>query len=299
MPELDYHADPAPEPSLSRSIAQLLIDASPAHAYAEHPRLGGTPPTGPASGEEDMDVGTAVHALFLKDGEEKIVHCKVPDWRTKEAKAMKADALAAGKIPLKTKQYDAAMHLYDKLAGFAHRTGLFTEGQGEATLVVDEGDHWFRCRVDFLPDDPSLPLLDLKTTGSLATAAKWGRSCFDHGADLQAAMYPRAAEILRGEPPGGMLFVVIETNPPYAIRIFAMDPIAIEVGNAKARAARALWTQCIKSGEWPAYPDDPEWIIPPSWIVHQWQLAKAGPVGRAMEDPNFIDRLIKTGSFGG
>ena len=41
IPPREYHADPCPAPSLSRSIAKLLVERSPAHAYAAHPRLGG------------------------------------------------------------------------------------------------------------------------------------------------------------------------------------------------------------------------------------------------------------------
>ena len=34
-----YHADPAPEPSLSSSVAKILVNLSPAHARIAHPRL--------------------------------------------------------------------------------------------------------------------------------------------------------------------------------------------------------------------------------------------------------------------
>ena len=37
----DYHADCAPEPSLSSSIARTLLAQSPLHAYHAHPRMGG------------------------------------------------------------------------------------------------------------------------------------------------------------------------------------------------------------------------------------------------------------------
>ena len=32
-----YHADPCPEPSLSASIANVLLQRSPAHARIQHP----------------------------------------------------------------------------------------------------------------------------------------------------------------------------------------------------------------------------------------------------------------------
>lgn len=299
LPERQYHADPvAAAPSLSRSIAKLLIEASPAHVYVAHPRLGGTPPTGPSAGDDDMDVGSAAHALFL-EGEDKIAHVPFDSYRTNAAKEFRDDALAAGKIPLKTAQRDKALRVRDALEKFRALTGLFTEGKPEQTLIWDEGDHWARCRVDWLPDDPAAPLLDLKTTGGLAAAHVWGRQCFQFGADIQGAMYPRGCEFLRGEPPDGMLFVVVETDLPHGIRVFGLDPVAVEVGQAKAAAARAVWTQCLQAGQWPAYPRAVEWILPPPWIVRQWEETKIGGIGRAVEDTQFIEKMIRLGNWGG
>jgi hypothetical protein len=298
IPELDYHADPAPQPSGSRSIFKVMIEASPAHAYAQHPRLGGTAPIGPASGDDDMDIGTAAHALFL-EGEDKLERIEFDSYRTNAAKEARDAVRAAGRIPLKSKQYDAAMHVVEALETFRARTGLFTKGKPEQTIVWDEGDHWVRARVDWLPDNPAEPLLDLKTTGSLATIAGWGRRCFEFGADLQASLYPRGCEFVRGEAPDGMLFVVAETDPPHGIRVFGLDPVALEVGAAKAAAARAAWVQCMEAGQWPGYPPGIEWILPPPWIVRQWEEAKIGGIGRAVEDTQFIEKMIRLGSWGG
>ena len=41
VPEATYHADPCIEPSASSGILRLLMDRTPMHAHAAHPRLGG------------------------------------------------------------------------------------------------------------------------------------------------------------------------------------------------------------------------------------------------------------------
>jgi hypothetical protein len=297
MPPLVYHSDPAPQPSLSRSIARVLIEASPAHAYAQHPRLGGSAPTGPASGDDDMDIGSAAHCMFL-EGQDRVAVIPFDSYRTNAAKELRDDALREGRIPLKSKQYATALNVTEALEEFRAKTGLFTAGKPEQTLVWDEGDHWARARIDWLPDDPAAPLLDLKTTGGLATIAGWGRRCFEFGADLQTAMYPRGCEFLRGEAPEGMLFVVVETDPPYGIRVFELDPVALEVGRAKCAAARAVWFQCMRDG-WPNYPLITEPILPPPWVVRQWEETRIGGIGRAVEDTAFIQRMIKQGNWGG
>jgi len=284
MGEAAYHADPAPVPSLSRSIAKVMLEGSPAHAFAGHPRLGGSASGTIASGHEDLDVGTAAHAMFLQ-GLDLIEEIPVKAYQSNDAKAKRDDAISRGMIPLKSAAYSNARQVFDALAKFRERTGLFTAGLAEQTLVWDEGDLWCRCRVDWLPDDASAPLLDLKTTGQLA--ATWGKTCFTFGGDIQASMYPRGCEFLRGEAPAGMLFIVIETKPPYAIKIFELDPIAVDVGHAKAEVARRTWTRCMNSGEWPSYPLEPEIVLPPPWIISQWESAKIG-----MADPiRFVDMV--------
>ncbi len=270
IPERLYHADPVAVPSLSRSIARLLIDASPAHAYAAHPRLGAGVSDTASDSDEAMDIGTAVHALFL-EGRDRIARITHDSYRSNDAKAARDAAIKAGKIPLKAKAYDAAMRVVERLERFRATTGLFTEGRPEQTVVWQDTDHWARCRIDWLPDDPAAHILDLKTTGALATIDGWTRNCFAFGADLQAAMYPRGVEHVRGEPPGGMLFVVVETDPPYALRTFELDPIALRIGHSKATAARAIWTACMQTDRWPEYPETIERILPPAWVVRQWE----------------------------
>ena len=78
----------------------------------------------------------------------------------------------------------------------------------------------------------------------MATERSWGRSAFDLGYDLQAAFYPRGAECVRGEPPGDMHFCVVETDPPYAIRVFRMSRAGLEIGQAKANQALNIWSNC-------------------------------------------------------
>ena len=39
LPDDAYHADPCPGPSLSSSVAKLMLDRSPLHAWHAHPRL--------------------------------------------------------------------------------------------------------------------------------------------------------------------------------------------------------------------------------------------------------------------
>ena len=135
-------------------------------ACAAHPRFN------PELVDEPSDaqsVGTAAHAIFLQ-GENAVELVNVTDWRTKKAQQARAAIQAGGLIPLKTEQYEAVHRMVSQLQRFRDATGAFTEGAPEQTLVWKEGEQWARARVDWLPNEPSAWLWDLKTSTAHATA---------------------------------------------------------------------------------------------------------------------------------
>lgn len=65
-----YHQDPAPQPSLSSSIAKILLDQSPRHAWLAHPKLN---PNYVAEEDSRFDIGTAAHVMMLERDSSRIV----------------------------------------------------------------------------------------------------------------------------------------------------------------------------------------------------------------------------------
>lgn len=302
----EYHADPVSVPSLSRSIALLLCDLSPAHAAVAHPRLLGSGLEDPdeaviaTDAKEDRDVGTASHAIFLR-GENIIEKIPFDTYQTKAAKQLRDDALAAGRIPLKQSKYDDVMRLVDVLEQMRARTGFFTAGKPEQTLVWQVGGVWCRCMVDWLPDDPSAPLLDLKTTGGRARSTTWARGAFDKGYDLQATLYTEGAAEVRDGEVCPMQFIVAETKPPFGIRRFELSPEALDVGLQRLTYARGLWSRCLTEKNWPSYALDPEWIEAPIYVLREWDWKMRQPT---WEQKNAIreaatQRIIDAKQWGG
>lgn len=292
-----YLADPVLEPSLNNSTGVKIL-TSPAHAWAMHPRLGGAPD---ADGDstEAQDVGHVAHQMFLH-GESRIRIINVTSFQTKAAKELRDRAIGEGRIPLKAERYDAVHRIVEKLERFRLRTGAFTAGKPEQTLVWREGPHWGRCKVDWLPDEPSAYLWDLKTTTALASAETFGRSAF--GYDMQASYYPRGCECVRGEPPEGMRFCVIETKPPFGVKIFEYSPAAIEDANEEVSDAIRLWARCRETDSWPDYPDEVEWIEIPPWKLRERAFRRrkrAELPGVTSEDPALIELMTKAGNLGG
>jgi exodeoxyribonuclease VIII len=167
---------------------------------------------------------------------------------------------------------------------------------------LDEGGCWCRAKVDWLPHEPSAWLWDLKTVSSHATLRKWVRAAYDQQADLQAVFHCRGSEFLHGEPPAGLNFCVIENKPPHGIAVFSLGPMAVEIGEAKARHAIRTWAQCLETNSWPSYPIEQQWVEPPAWVLREWQHltpSGASPKTRLTQSDNLADRIVEQGSWGG
>src|ERR1700690_768850 len=110
IPESVYHADPCERPSLSVSVAKVLLDRSPFHAAAIHPRLGRQSlEEGDDEPTSVMQRGRLIHALLLGGGgkfatvmktdKKTGVVASADDYRTDSAKEFRDAAIARGEIP--------------------------------------------------------------------------------------------------------------------------------------------------------------------------------------------------------
>jgi hypothetical protein len=102
VPADAYHDDTLTDrPSLSASIAHVLVSRSPKHAWTAHPKLN---PEFERTDEAKFDVGTLVHSLLLDQSREVAV-IPADDWRTKAAKEARDEARAAGLVTLLERQW--------------------------------------------------------------------------------------------------------------------------------------------------------------------------------------------------
>jgi hypothetical protein len=273
LPADEYHRDQiAPEPSLSSSIAKILVTQSPLHAWCAHPRLN------PNYFEEEdgiFDRGAASHALLLQ-GENIMVECAFNDWRTNAAKDMRDSVRAAGKLPLLSKHVGAVRkmvevaktallesELHATLADFhVERSVIWRE---EGTLV------WKRARFDLQHRDRPL-ILDYKTVES---ADPWAfqRAIVSLGYDVQAAhycdayvaMHPTAVDRV------DFVFLVQEREAPFACSLVGMEPSFLELGHNKVARATSVWAECLKHNDWPGYSHKIAWATPPGWALTDFE----------------------------
>ena len=275
LPASAYHADPAEQPSLSCSVAQILLDTTPRRARFAHPRLSGRPAG--AAPTREMDEGTALHTLVLGTGTE-IVELPFPDLRSAAARTMRDDAHAADRVPILSARLAELRGIAAAVAENVLRNPeicdmLAPDASSEVTLIWQDsgaGGALCRARVDRMPADPHAPLYDLKFTSRLTPPGAWDRTVHDSGWDMRAAFYTRGVWELRGEA-APYVFVVCETTPPYDVIPLQCTPAFLGLGEQKAEAALELWTQCLASGEWPGYPPRIFHVSPPGWADAKWR----------------------------
>ncbi len=272
-----YHADPCPTASLSSSIAGILLDQSPAHAWLAHPRL--NPNFVREDGNSRFDLGSAAHLMLLERREDKIVRVQADDWRTKAAREARDAAQANGQYAVLERQYADIVAMCQAAQDYLLTTELgdiLATGTPEQTVLWQEGEMWCRTRPDLISPDQRI-VLDYKSTGSAAPdeiAKQIGRM----GYDLQAEFYTRGiAAVTQQEPK--FVFLFQEITLPYACSLISLANAFREVGRLKVNRALDMWTTCVTTDTWIGYSNRILYAEP-----RPWDLVEAETANNHQED---------------
>lgn len=256
IPAAQYHADICDTPSLSSSIAKLLLERPPYWAWAAHPKL--NPEWKPAEPKAAFDIGSAAHALLLEDGS-GIEMVEADNWLTKAAKEQRDALRAKGLTPILTKDFERTREMARVATEFLAEYGIdVSKTDNECTMIAEVNGVLCRTRADiFMPGR----IIDYKTTG--VSLDVFNKQASKFGYDLQAAMYMRVAAEL-GEKCEWM-FLVQETVAPYPVQMFKPTLEFLEVGRRKFEQALTIWSECMLMGEWPGYPRDVQLLDAMPW----------------------------------
>ncbi|MEM1149049.1 MAG: PD-(D/E)XK nuclease-like domain-containing protein [Pseudomonadota bacterium] len=269
MPADVYHADPAPEPSLSSTLARVLLNKAPLHAWAAHPRLN---PDFESETNDAFDVGRAAHAYLTGVGEAGIHVLSYDNYRTKAAQAERDEARAAGKTVLLVDQNDALQNMIEAVRFQLGQHGIgdvFDKGQCEQSHFVEIDGVWCRSMTDCIHDGF---VYDFKTTAESADPGAFVRAICNYGYDVQAAHYLDVLEAL-GRKPQGFRFVVVEKKYPHALSVVEIDESWLTTARKKTARARALFRMCLDkfgTAPWPGYSAQIAVLDEPPWHASRW-----------------------------
>lgn len=272
----DYFDDPCPAPSLTQSVAKILLESSPLHAKLAHPRL-----APPAEGDDDTEkydkakaIGNAAHKLMLGRGK-MIAVADFADWRSKEAKTLRESAIAGGCEPILKKHHETAERMVlaarGQLAQIEGCERAFREGDAEVVVASCEDGFWLRSMIDWITPDLR-EIVDYKTTGMSASPYATGKMMASAGWHVQAAMHERILDAIDPQNAGRrrFLYVCQENEAPFALTVNEIGEAALTIGRKQIDYAVSVWRHYLKTDEWPAYPlriIRPEL---PSWHETSW-----------------------------
>jgi hypothetical protein len=274
FPTASYFDDPCPAPSLTQSIAKIIIEQSPLHAYYAHPRLH---PIEDEAGEKyakDQAIGNAAHALLLGKGKILAIG-EFDDWRKKEAQTFRDEAVKAGHEPILRKHINIADEMVDIATAQLKRIygcqRAFEAGDAEVVIANCENGVWLRSMLDWITPDLR-EVWDYKTTGKSVSPYNTGRLMADAGWHIQAAMHERILDCL--DPGNAGLrkyyYVAQENAPPYALTVNEVTESVLTIGRKQIDYAVKTWALCMKNHSWPCYP--PRIIQPllPGYFSNAW-----------------------------
>ncbi|MBT0772325.1 PD-(D/E)XK nuclease-like domain-containing protein [Kineosporia sp. J2-2] len=273
--EADYLRDPVAGGSLSATgIKHLIPPNRPAHFQAWK-KAGIQKPS------ESQNFGSGTHTLILGRGAEVVAFPRA-DGRTKEGKAIKADADAAraeGKIVVSEDELETIKAMKEALWSSPWASTLLHPGAGlpEQTMIWQDPDTgvWCRGLVDYLrkPEiDGRLFLVDYKTA-DCADPDKWIKKAYDWGYHIQRAQYVAGAYALGLASDIEFIFLIQEKTAPYLVNQIRFDAKGVAIGNYLRHQALTTYAECLAAhgwdNPWPGYTPDLVTAETPGYIAYQ------------------------------
>lgn len=255
LDDATYHSD---RNSLSFSGAKLLLPPSCPAKFRERY---------PPKPKPEYTFGHAAHALLLGKGAE-IVEVDAPDWRSKEAKEIRATA-CNGIAPMLTHELDKARAMVAAVRAHPVAGPLFEQGEAEMSLYADDPATGvkLRGRTDWLTThNGQFYIVDFKTsvTAEPESFSRIGAKFFYHG---QHAWYEDLVKAVGLSKSPRFIDVVVEKEPPYTVTVVEFDTESVNEGRRLNRQAIDLYAQCVERNEWPDYGPIIHTISVPFWML--------------------------------
>lgn len=263
----DYHKDPAIEPSLSSSLARVLVTQTPRLAFLQHPRLNSE--FGADDGDGKFDVGSAVHDAMSSGGWRIVTVHGFADWKKGDARKERDRIRAVGFVPLLEDQADKVGNIvaciHEQLAA-----ADISLGAQESVFIAQDRGVWLRAMLDSW----SPPFIrDFKVTKiNLADDDTVGRHIASMDLDLRAWFYLRVAELVFPDWAGRLKYewLFVEENEPHGLRVVECDATFREMGRRKGECAIGLWERCMTSGVWPHLEGLSRTVPYPGYAENRW-----------------------------
>lgn len=111
-------------------------------------------------------------------------------------------------------------------------------------------------------------IVDLKSSRDASLEA-FSRSAHAFGYHLQAGFYSMGYAAVEFREPESFLFVVVETEPPYAVAVYEADQAFRDAGRKEVQRLLIKYAECEREQRWPGYPETVQVLSLPRWAEKQ------------------------------
>lgn len=267
-PVVDYHCPDAEyraSEGLSYSESKLLA-RSPAHYrwMRDHPKLRPAP-------TYQMILGTMLHCALLEPARFERDYVLAPNVSklTNAYKDFAQACVQANQRPITEEDRDKVFGMRDALRTHPRISQVLADGRPEVSCWWTADGVRLRARLDWVAQmrHGTLPC-DVKTTADASPEA-FARSVYNLAYHRQADWYLNAVEACLAdlEPALPMLFIVVESSPPYACASYTLHPTFMQLAATENARLRALYKHCMEFDDWPAYDTAITELKPPRWAL--------------------------------
>lgn len=274
MPAAQYHAKDAVSASLLKQIQR-----SPAHAMAYLQQQQEPTPA--------MLFGTAFHTCVLESERFASEYVVLPDDAPKKPTKLQLNAKKPSKETIENIKWWDEFNLRHQNATIITDEDYLTitamscaigdhpaasklvrgDGQTEVSMFWDDDETGLacKCRPDiWLMRGAGSVIVDLKTTED-ASPEGFSRSIQTYGYGIQAAHY------LAGSGADAFIFVAVEKKAPFAVAVYELDPLSLDICEKQRRSLLEYWANCRKAEMYPAYSDECQMISLPGWVTADYE----------------------------
>jgi hypothetical protein len=266
----DYHcldADYRSSRGLSYSESKLL-QRTPAHYRwaKDNPGRAFTP-------TPQMILGTMLHCAVLEPTRFDRDYVLEPEpglnknssaWKT-----FKGACDLAGQRPITEDERARVFGMRDSLRAHPKIRQVLAHGHPEVSCWWTDKATGADCRarLDWVSEVRGgvLPC-DLKTAAD-ASEETFQRSVFNLQYHRQAAWYEDACAACFKGPTAPMLFLVVESSPPFACKPYVLHPFFMKLARDENARLRSIYAHCVEMDEWPAYDPSITELRPPRWAL--------------------------------
>lgn len=254
--ESEYHA----HPSISKSGLWKLYTETPFHFRNRT-----------LTPSKAMDLGSAVHMALLEPERFETECMRGPDDRRgNKWKDAAQYCEAYGKLLVTGPDYDKALYMRDAAQQIPVVRALTSGGQQvehSAYWVDPETQVECRGRLDLYHPDLKMGA-DLKTTND-ASRDTWAKNAANFGYHVQEAMYSEGWQLAGGGDMDAFVFILIESEFPFATAVYELVPSAVLEGRAIMGKALEQYKQCAATNYWPSYPTEIQPLDIPRWAYKE------------------------------